>query len=193
MTKKIINILTIVGLLASVGYGIYVWKIGVLTSLDSLRTYIAGFGAWSALLFVAFQAIQVVLPILPGGLGCLVGVLAFGVWKGLVYNYVGIIAGSLAAFALSRYYGRPLLYRFFSTPLIQKYDQWMQKKGRFTRWLSILIFFPVAPDDYLCFLAGTTTISWRSFTTIIVLGKPFSIALYSLGLTTLFTHLIPWT
>jgi uncharacterized membrane protein YdjX (TVP38/TMEM64 family) len=76
--------------------------------------------------------------------------------------------------------------------LIEKYDRWMEKKGRFARWLAVLIFFPVAPDDYLCFLAGTTTISWRSFTTIIVLGKPFSIALYSLGLTTLFTHLIPW-
>jgi uncharacterized membrane protein YdjX (TVP38/TMEM64 family) len=192
MTKKIINILSIIGLAASMGYGIYLWKSGVLTSLSSLHTYVAGYGSWSALFFLAFQAIQVVLPVLPGGLGCLVGVLAFGVWKGFVFNYIGIVVGSLAAFALSRYYGRPLLYRFFNTSLIEKYDRWMEKKGRFARWLAVLIFFPVAPDDYLCFLAGTTTISWRSFTTIIVLGKPFSIALYSLGLTTLFTHLIPW-
>lgn len=192
MTRKIINILSIIGLVASAGYGIYLWKTGVLTSLDSLHTYVTGYGSWSAFFFLAFQAIQVVLPILPGGLGCLVGVLAFGALKGFIFNYVGIVTGSLTAFALSRYYGRPLLYRFFSVPLIQKYDQWMEKKGRFAHWLAFLIFFPVAPDDYLCFLAGTTTISWRSFTSIIVLGKPFSIALYSLGLTTLFTHLIPW-
>ena len=47
----------------------------------------------------------------------------------------------------------------------------------------LLIFIPVAPDDYLCFLAGTTEISWRLYTAIILLCKPFAIALYSLGLT----------
>ncbi len=192
MTRRILQVLSLLGLVASLIYGIYLWKTGVLTSLDSLHTYVSGYGSWSMLFFLAFQAIQVILPILPGGLGCLVGVLAFGVMKGFVFNYVGIVVGSLGAFALSRYYGRPLLYRFFSTSMVEKYDRWMEKKGRFVRWLAILIFMPVAPDDYLCFLAGTTTISWRSFTTIIVLGKPFSIALYSLGLTTLFTHLISW-
>lgn len=45
---------------------------------------------------------------------------------------------------------------------------------------------PVAPDDFLCYLAGTTNMTWKQFVTVIFLGKPFSIALYSLGLTTLF-------
>jgi len=44
----------------------------------------------------------------------------------------------------------------------------------------------VAPDDFLCYLAGTTNMTWKQFVTVIFLGKPFSIALYSLGLTTLF-------
>ena len=34
--------------------------------------------------------------ILPGGLGCLAGVILFGVWKGFWYNYIGICAGSMA-------------------------------------------------------------------------------------------------
>ena len=48
----------------------------------------------------------------------------------------------------------------------------------------------MAPDDYLCFLAGTTKISWRLYTAIILLCKPFSIALYSLGLTVLFQQVL---
>lgn len=192
MTRKAMQVATIVGLVGLTLYGLSLWKAGVLTSLDSLHKYIAGYGSLSGVFFLVFQAVQVVLPILPGGLGCLVGVLAFGAMKGFVFNYVGIVIGSLAAFALSRTYGRPLLYRMFSTGTIEKYDQWMEKKGRFARWLAILIFMPVAPDDYLCFLAGTTTMSWRTFSTIILLGKPFSIALYSLGLATIFTHFIPW-
>ena len=45
------------------------------------------------------------------------------------------------------------------------------------------IFLPVAPDDFLCYLAGTTDMTWRRYTAIILLGKPFAISLYSLGLT----------
>lgn len=133
-----------------------------------------------------FQAVQVVVPILPGGLGCLAGVVLFGPWWGFVYNYLGICAGSLAAFAIARACGRPLLYRMFPRKLIDRYDRWSTEQDRFARWFAFLIFIPVAPDDYLCFLAGTTTIRWQVYTAIILLCKPFSIALYSLGLTVLF-------
>ena len=61
---------------------------------------------------------------------------------------------------------------------------------RFARWLAFLIFIPVAPDDYLCFLAGTTAMRWQRFTAIILLCKPASIALYSLGLTMLFQQVL---
>ena len=60
------------------------------------------------------------------------------------------------------------------------------------RLFALAIFFPVAPDDFLCYLAGTTSMTWRRFTTIILLGKPLSIALYSLGLTVLFQQITGW-
>jgi len=192
MKRKLLHAVTLLSITGFLLYGIFLWKNGVLASLDSLQSYMAGYGAWAGFAFLVFQAVQVVLPLLPGGLGCLLGVLAFGSVKGFIFNYAGIVIGSLIAFYLARQYGRPLLHRLFSPSTIDKYDAWMEKKGRFSRWLAILIFFPVAPDDYLCFLAGTTTMSWKRFTTIILMGKPFSIALYSLGLSTLFAHVIHW-
>ena len=78
----------------------------------------------------------------------------------------------------------------FPRSLIDKYDRWTSEGGRFARWFALLIFFPVAPDDYLCFLAGTTTIRPALYTAIILLCKPFSIALYSLGLTVLFQRVL---
>jgi len=59
---------------------------------------------------------------------------------------------------------------------------------------DLAIFFPVAPDDFLCWLAGTTKMTLGRFSAIILLGKPASIALYSLGLSTAFRfvgHLLP--
>ena len=128
--------------------------------------------------------------ILPGGLGCLAGVILFGVWKGFWYNYIGICAGSMAAFAIARACGRPLLESVFPAKMIEKYDRWMGSGSRFAKWFAFLIFIPVAPDDYLCFLAGTTRIGWRLYAAIILLCKPASIALYSLGLTVVAQNLL---
>ncbi|MDO4315527.1 MAG: TVP38/TMEM64 family protein [Oscillospiraceae bacterium] len=159
------------------------WRTGVLTSQERLQALVSSCGAAGALLFTAFQAVQVVVPILPGGLGCLVGVLLFGPVRGFVYNYVGICIGSLIAFAVARNCGKPMLSLLFSEKTIRKYGRWAEEKDRFARLFALAIFLPVAPDDFLCYLAGTTDMSWRRYTAIILLGKPFAIALYSLGLT----------
>ena len=166
------------------------WQTGVLTSQERLQALVASCGMAGALLFTAFQAVQVVVPILPGGLGCLAGVLLFGPVWGFVYNYVGICIGSLMAFAVARNCGKPLLGLLFSEKTIQRYSHWTEEKGRFARLFALAIFLPVAPDDFLCYLAGTTEMSWGRYTAIILLGKPFAIALYSLGLTLVWNALV---
>lgn len=182
--------LSLAGFGACLLAGVWFWRAGLLRSQDALRSFVGGFGAAAALVFIVFQAVQVVVPILPGGLGCLAGVVLFGAWRGFLYNYIGICVGSLLAFAIARSCGRPLLYKMFPQKLIDRYDCWTQEKDRFARWFAFLIFIPVAPDDYLCFLAGTTALSWRAYTAIILLCKPFSIALYSMGLTILAQQLM---
>lgn len=182
--------LSLAGLALCAALGYWFWQAGLFTSQEAWQRFAAGLGPAGAVVFVSFQAVQVVLPLLPGGLGCLVGVMLFGPWRGFAYNYAGICVGSLAAFAIARGCGRPLLYRLFPRALIERYDRWSEENRRFARWLALLIFLPVAPDDYLCFLAGTTRLSWRAFAAIILLCKPFSIALYSLGLYAVFQRLL---
>ena len=166
------------------------WQTGVLTSQERLQALVANCGMAGALLFTVFQAVQVVVPILPGGLGCLAGVLLFGPVWGFVYNYVGICIGSLMAFAVARNCGKPLLSLLFSEKIIRRYGRWAEEKDRFARLFALAIFLPVAPDDFLCYLAGTTEMSWGRYTAIILLGKPFAIALYSLGLTLVWNALV---
>lgn len=192
MTKerKIVQAISLTGLVACIIFAIWGWKSGVLTSQEQLEALVRSCGAAGILLFVLFQAVQVVVPVLPGGLGCLAGVLLFGPLWGFVYNYVGICLGSLVVFAVARNCGKPLLSMLFSEKTIAKYSSWAEEKNRFARLFALAIFLPVAPDDFLCYLAGTTGMSWRRYTTIILLGKPFAIALYSLGLTMLWRNFI---
>ena len=187
INKTAINFCTVLGAVFCILFVVYGLQHRLFTSQEALKSFVGGFGAFGAAVFVLFQAVQVVVPILPGGLGCLAGVLLFGPWMGFVYNYVGICLGSMAAFFLAKLYGRPILSMMFREETITKYDAWTGRN--FTRLFALAIFFPVAPDDFLCWLAGTTPMPWRTFNAIIWLGKPASIALYSLGLNVIFRWL----
>ena len=131
------------------------------------------------------------IPILPGAIGCLGGVLIFGPAWGFVYNYVGISLGSILAFLLSKRYGKPFVQNMIGEKNYNKYIGWLDKGNAFDKAFAAAIFFPVAPDDLLCYLAGTTKMTWKQFVIIIWLGKPFSIALYSMGLVKLSRILFP--
>ena len=192
MTKErmTLQVLSLAGLVACVILALWGWRTGVLTSQEQMQALVHSCGAVGVVLFILFQAVQVVVPVLPGGIGCLAGVLIFGPVWGFVHNYVGICIGSLAAFAVARNCGKPLLTMLFSEKTIAKYSRWAEERNRFARLFALAIFLPVAPDDFLCYLAGTTEMSWRQYTAIILLGKPFAIALYSLGLTVVWQHLV---
>ena len=182
-------ILTAAGLAACAVFFINGMKNGLFASEEAMAQFLSGFGIWGPLAFVGLQVVQVVIPIMPGGISCLAGVLLFGPVWGFVYNYVGICIGSALAFQIARKFGMPAVARAAGSQKLGRYLKWVDN-GVFDRLFAAAIFFPAAPDDLLCFLAGVTRMRFRKFLLIILLGKPFSIALYSLGLTVIFDRLL---
>ena len=87
------------------------------------------------------------------------------------------------AFLLSKHNGRPFVHHIIGEKNYNKYIGWLDKGKAFDKAFAVAIFLPVAPDDLLCYIAGLTKMSLKKFTCIILLGKPGSIFLYSLGLT----------
>lgn len=181
--KHIGTVGSIASLVLCVVLTCYGYQKGWFTSVESLQELVTRVGMFAPLLFVLLQITQVVIPIIPGGLGCLAGVILFGGLHGFVYNYIGICIGSLLVFAISKSFGQRVMHILFSRQLIHKYQNWTSKKDRFNKMFAWAIFLPVAPDDFLCYLAGTTQMSWRYFTSTILAGKILSIAAYSFGLT----------
>jgi len=173
----------------TIGFIVFGLKEHLFTSQTALEGFLAKAGVWAFVVFIVFQAIQVIFPILPGGIGLLGGVLIFGPWVGFVYNYIGICIGSIAAFLIARHYGTPIIVAMFSKKMQEKYMKWAENKT-FPRLFAIAIFMPIAPDDFLCYLAGTTNMSLTRFTTIIILGKPMAIAAYSFGLSFILQHIM---
>lgn len=176
IVSRILTVLLIAGCIVM---GIVGYRRGAFSSVEALQAWMDSYGIWAPLIFILLQAVQVIIPIIPGGVTLLGGVILFGPWWGFVYNYIGIIAGSFAVFAISRAYGKPLMYRLFKPESIEKYENWTSNHGRFAKLFAIAIFLPGAPDGLICYLAGTTEMSWKVYSLIILIAKPASIALYS--------------
>lgn len=181
-TKWIINIATVVGTILTIAFIIYGIKNNIFTSEEALSGFLTKVGIWGPIIFIIIQLVQVIIPIIPGGISCAVGVLVFGPYYGFVYNYLSICAGSIIVFLLARRFGMPFIRKLFKEETITKYEEWLDKGNKFDMFFALAILMPVAPDDFLCYFAGLTKMSLKKFTAIIILCKPATILAYSMGL-----------
>ncbi len=179
--EKLKNILTaalVFLLLLSALFMINGYFEGHFSSAERLQAYISSFGILAPLVLTVIQALQVILPVLPGFLGCLVGAGLFGAAGSFLCNYVGISAGSIIAFFLARRFGAELVRRMAPVEKYQSWTDWVNKKKSYAAVLFLAILLPLAPDDFLCYFSGLTGMSAKRFIWIIVLGKPWCILAY---------------
>ncbi|EOG24089.1 TVP38/TMEM64 family protein [Enterococcus faecium] len=181
-SRKLINFISIIGLGLSIALTIYFINLGVFKDLNALRGLVGDSIILGPIIFVFIQILQVVIPIIPGGISTAAGVLIFGPYVGFIYNYIGICIGSIIIFLLGRRYGKPFILSMISDKTYNKYIGWLDNQNRFEKLFALAIFLPVAPDDALCLMAGLTNMSVKRYTLIILIAKPLSIFLYSMAL-----------
>lgn len=179
-SRRIVNLISIIGMGFSVALAIYFFNLGLFDDLNALQNLVGSSLFIGPLIFISIQILQVVVPVIPGGVSMAAGVLIFGPFLGFLYNYIGITIGSIIVFLLGRYYGKPFVLSFVSEKQYNKYVSYLDNQNRFDKLFALAIFFPIAPDDALCLMAGLTNLSLKKFTWIILLGKPASIFIYSL-------------
>lgn len=186
-----VKVMPFVGLAFSIGLVAWGIKTGTLESLDSLQAYIDSLGIWGPIGFMAASFASVMFPIIPAGLLVIAAPILFGPIEGTIYNWLAVCAGSLTNFIVARQVGMALIEAMFSEKTIEKYLGWTRKSG-FTTLFAAAIVLPIAPDDLLCYLAGTTKMKFSTYTWIILLGKIPTLVAYGLGISALVTNLLPW-
>ncbi len=175
LTGAMIFLLLLTGIFLLKGY-----FDGHFRTMETFRDYVGSFGVFAPLILTVIQALQVVLPVLPGFLGCIVGAGMFGAMGGFWCNYIGISAGSIIAFLLAKRFGVGLVRCMVP---MEKYDSvvaWVNRKKSYTAVLFLAILLPLAPDDFLCYFSGLTGMSTKKFTWIILSAKPWCILGYSI-------------
>ena len=153
-------------------------------------------GVFGPIIFLIIQIIQVVIPIIPGGLVSVAGHFVFGVLWGFIYNFIGIFIGSVIAFMLSRKYGEFVVKCFVSDEIYDKYMGWTQKENKFAWIFGILLFLPFAPDDTLVMIAGLTRMRFKTFLLIFIPTKMVSTYVFTylmqIGILKVINDIIPW-
>ena len=153
---------------------------GKFNSVETLQEYIEQFGIFGPIVLIIIQALQVVIPILPGFLGCIVGSMSFGWFVGFLFNFIGISLGSIIAFLLARKYGVKIVKSMFSEKKYEKYSTWAGNSKSYVALLFWAMVLPLFPDDFLCYFSGLTSMKTKKFIIIIILGKPWCLLAYSL-------------
>ena len=153
-----------------------------INSIQALRDYIAQFGNMAVFLFILFCFLQVIVLPVPGSVAVAAGVALFGPLKCAIYSFIGIVSGSIVAFAVGRWIGYKAVKWIVGQDTL---DKWLQKlKGKDYLILSIMFLLPMFPDDVLCFVAGLSSMTWPYFIVMIIITRLISVVTtsYSIGL-----------
>lgn len=179
------DILSIIGLGITLLLVYFAWRGGAFESQEEFVEYVNSFGAYSILLFIVLQTVQVFLPLLPSAITIPAGIVLFGAVWGNLYSYIGISLGSILTYLVVKRYGERALGKIVSEKKVQKYEDKLTNGKKFERLFAIVMFLPFAPDNIFTYLAGLSDMSPNKVIAFILLGKPTSIVLYGLGLTTI--------
>lgn len=153
-----------------------------INSIQALRDYISEFGNMAVFLFILFCFLQVIILPVPGSVAVAAGVALFGPLKCALYSFIGIVIGSIVAFAIGRWIGYKAVKWIVGKDTL---DKWLEKlKGKDYLILSIMFLLPMFPDDVLCFVAGLSSMTWPYFIIMIIVTRAISVfsTSYSLGM-----------
>ncbi len=142
----------------------------VFTSTQRLRDWVSGWGVWAPVVFLAIQAIQVIVFVIPGEVAQIAGGYLFGAWLGATLSVVGILVGSTVSFFLARILGRPFVAALFSADQVERIERLLaSRSARIVFFLLFLI--PGIPKDILCYVAGASPLGFWFFLVASTLGR----------------------
>lgn len=142
-------------------------------SKEQIRQYVASYGALAPLAFFLLQFFQVIISPIPGNVTTIAGGLLFGFFPAFLISTAAVFLGSIAAFALGKLFGRPLVERIAGKAVVEKYMNTVSSRQRVV--LIIMFLMPLFPDDILCLIAGLSAMKFGAFSLLVILTRPWGL------------------
>jgi uncharacterized membrane protein YdjX (TVP38/TMEM64 family) len=156
----LIAIIIIIGVVSYFGYKYFY-------QLDNLKALILGVGWLGPFIIFLASVFQIVIPTIPGEIVNFLSGYFYGPLFGVIICLIGTIVGALIAFFLSKRFGRPFVEKVIKKEQLEKFDNTMKKSEAYYLLICLLLGLP----DLLYFMAGLTTMRYRLFIPIVILGR----------------------
>ncbi|MGI6714460.1 MAG: TVP38/TMEM64 family protein [Bacilli bacterium] len=176
-TLKIIGFFLLYVALAALIYLIFYFN-GYRT-MDDIRTFIDGAGAWAWLIFSIVQIFStVVLFIIPAQTTAFImlGMALFSPFTAFVLVSVNTLIASVLNFSVGKLFGKVIVQRIIGEDTMRKYQEKLETKAKI--YYPIMMLFPFFPDDEITMLAGLTSMSYGYFIPVTFILRSIGIGTY---------------
>jgi uncharacterized membrane protein YdjX (TVP38/TMEM64 family) len=134
-----------------------------------LKKTLRQWGVLAPVIFIALQALQVIIAPIPGEITGILGGYLFGEWLGLLYSTIGLTVGSVAAFGVGRWVGAHYVRTLVSRETWEKLGFIVEAEGAILCFIIYLI--PGLPKDMVCYLFGMSPMPLWVFALVSTLGR----------------------
>jgi uncharacterized membrane protein YdjX (TVP38/TMEM64 family) len=134
-----------------------------------LKQTLREWGVLAPVIFMALQALQVIISPVPGEATGFLGGFLFGEWLGLFYSTIGLTVGSLVSFAIGRWLGAHYVRNLVSQETWDKMGFIVEAEGAILCFIIYLI--PGLPKDVVSYLFGISPMPLWVFAVVSTLGR----------------------
>jgi len=134
-----------------------------------LKQTLREWGVLAPVVFMAIQALQVIISPIPGEATGFLGGYLFGVWLGFIYSTIGLTLGSVVAFGVGRWLGAHFVRNLVSQEAWERLGFIVEAEGAILCFIIYLI--PGLPKDMVCYLFGISPMPLWVFTLVSGLGR----------------------
>lgn len=144
------------------------------SSQEEARIFVEHYQPYDQIVFILVQILQVIVaPISHYVVGILGGVL-YGPVQGGCLNWIGRMAGHIAAYWIGRTLGRTIVKKIFSSEDLHKYEKIVNGTPQTLHIrlfiLFAIMFLPFFPDDEISYLVGLAGLHFKYYVLVLALG-----------------------
>ncbi len=169
VTTVLLLLLAIVIWLVAADAAIIRFTVRLYQDKKFLKETVRSWGWMAPLVFIAIQAIQVIISPIPGEITGPVGGALFGTWLGLFYSTIGLTVGTLFCFWVGRKWGEPLVRPWLSEHHWNRMNFILEAEGAIICFILYLI--PGFPKDIVSYLFGISPMPFWLFAVVSTVAR----------------------
>jgi len=145
------------------------WMVRLYSDKKLLKETVRAWGWMAPLVFIAIQALQVIISPIPGEVTGPVGGALFGTLWGVIYSTIGLTGGTLFCFWVGRKWGEPLIRPWMSERHWDRMSFILEAEGAILCFILYLI--PGFPKDIISYLFGLSPMPFWLFAVVSTVGR----------------------